>query len=101
MKVLLAGLTPAAVIHSWVLGTLVYAAFGAGGYLLVCMYFVVGSAVLFLPTSCKCPFCRHPIASHLKYAMIVQVTKLKLAQKQEEGIAEARSGRRSVVRSLL
>ena len=29
-----------------------------------------------------------------------QVTKVKLAQKQREGIAEARSGRRSPVRRL-
>ncbi len=30
-----------------------------------------------------------------------QVTKVKLEQKQREGIAEARSGRRSVVRGIL
>lgn len=52
LRVLLAGLTPAAVAHSWVLGTLVYAAFGAGGYLLVCMYFILGSAVQLLPLPC-------------------------------------------------
>lgn len=46
----------------------VMAAFGTGGYVLVCTYFVLGSAV----------------------------TKLKLEQKQREGIAEARSGRRGV-----
>ena len=46
----------------------VMAAFGVGGYVLVCLYFVLGSAV----------------------------TKLKLEQKQKEGIAEARSGRRGV-----
>ncbi len=67
LPVLLRGLTPAGVAHAAVLGTLVYAAFGPGGYALVCMYFLVGSAV----------------------------TKLRLAQKQAEGIAEARSGRRS------
>lgn len=39
-------------------------AFGVGGYALVCVYFVVGSAV----------------------------TKVKMKQKQEEGIAEARGG---------
>lgn len=39
------GLTPAGVAHSWLLGTLVYAAFGPGGYLLVCLYFIFGSAV--------------------------------------------------------
>ena len=67
MPVLLRGLTPVGVAHAAILGTLVYAAFGPGGYLLVCLYFLVGSAV----------------------------TKLRLAQKQAEGIAEARSGRRS------
>lgn len=30
-----------------------------------------------------------------KYCLRVKVTKIKLAQKQKEGIAEARSGRRS------
>lgn len=43
-----------------------YAAFGLSGYVLVCVYFVLGSAV----------------------------TKLKLKQKQAEGIAEARGGLR-------
>ncbi|DBB11685.1 TPA: hypothetical protein ACH3X3_007066 [Trebouxia sp. C0006] len=67
LQILLKGLTPAGVAHSWVLGTAIYSAFGPGGYLLVCLYFLLGSAV----------------------------TKVKLQQKQEEGIAEARSGRRS------
>jgi uncharacterized protein (TIGR00297 family) len=67
LRVLLRGLTPSGVAHAAVLGTLVYAAFGPGGYALVCVYFLAGSAV----------------------------TKLRLAQKQAEGIAEARSGRRS------
>ena len=40
-----AGLTPAGVAHSWVLGTAIYSAFGPGGYLLVCLYFLLGSAV--------------------------------------------------------
>ncbi|KAK3282241.1 hypothetical protein CYMTET_10014 [Cymbomonas tetramitiformis] len=67
LPVLLGGLTPAGVAHSWFLGTMVFGAFGGRGYLLVCIYFILGSAV----------------------------TKLKLKQKQAEGIAEARSGRRS------
>lgn len=66
-RVLSAGLTPLAVAASFLLGTLTFAAFGWRGYLLVCGYFVAGSAV----------------------------TKLKLAQKQAEGIAEARGGRRA------
>ena len=40
-----AGLTPAGVLHSWVLGTAVFSAFGTGGYVLVCLYFLLGSAV--------------------------------------------------------
>ena len=66
-KVLSAGLTPPAVAASFLLGTLSFAAFGWRGYLIVCGYFVAGSAV----------------------------TKIKLAQKQAEGIAEARGGRRA------
>lgn len=68
INVLLGGLTPVGVLHAWFLGTTVYSAFGPGGYVLVCLYFILGSAV----------------------------TKVKLAQKQKEGIAEARSGRRSI-----
>ena len=33
------------VAHAWGLGTSVYSAFGPGGYVLVCLYFVFGSAV--------------------------------------------------------
>ena len=67
IKILLRGLTPAGVASSWLLGTLVFAAFGWKGYSIVCLYFVFGSAV----------------------------TKLKIKQKELEGIAEARSGRRA------
>ena len=40
-----AGLTPAGVANSWILGTAVYSAFGPGAYVLVCLYFLLGSAV--------------------------------------------------------
>lgn len=66
IQVLLKGLTWEGVANSWLLGSTVYSAFGPGAYLLVCLYFVLGTAV----------------------------TKLKLAQKEKEGIAEKRSGRR-------
>ena len=59
LRVLLAGLTPAAVGHSWALGTCVYAAFGAGGYTLVCMYFILGSAVGTLYPNSRLP-ASHP-----------------------------------------
>jgi uncharacterized membrane protein len=72
-KVLRAGLTAPAVALSWLLGTSVLAAFGLSGYIFVCLYFLLGSAV----------------------------TKVKLAEKQKEGIAEARSGQRGIVRSSL
>ena len=65
---LLRGLTWPGVVNAWFLGAASLAAFGAGGYALVCLYFVFGSAV----------------------------TKIKLEQKQAEGIAEARGGRRGV-----
>lgn len=72
IKVLLKGLTWPGVLSSWFLGTLSYSAFGPGAYSIVCLYFIAGSLV----------------------------TKLKLEQKQKEGIAEARSGRRGIVRVL-
>eukprot|EP01026_Neomeris_dumetosa_P066377 TRINITY_DN6418_c0_g2_i1.p1 TRINITY_DN6418_c0_g2~~TRINITY_DN6418_c0_g2_i1.p1 ORF type:complete len:291 (+),score=18.92 TRINITY_DN6418_c0_g2_i1:231-1103(+) len=68
IQVLKKGLTTQGIIHSWVLGTTVYSAFGLGAYFLVCLYFVVGTAV----------------------------TKVKLEQKQKEGIAESRSGKRDI-----
>ena len=39
------GLTPSGVLHSWLLGTAIYSAFGPGGYTIVCLYFLLGSAV--------------------------------------------------------
>lgn len=45
IKVLLNGLTWTGVMHSWFLGGSVYAAYGLGGYALVCLYFIVGSLV--------------------------------------------------------
>lgn len=45
IKVLLSGLTWAGVLHSWFLGSTVYSAFGLGGYILVCLYFLLGSLV--------------------------------------------------------
>lgn len=44
-KVLRKGLTPAGVAHAWFLGSAVFAAFGAGGYMLVCLYFIFGTLV--------------------------------------------------------
>ena len=43
--VLLRGLTWPGVVNAWFLGAASLAAFGAGGYALVCLYFVFGSAV--------------------------------------------------------
>jgi uncharacterized membrane protein len=44
-SILRKGLTPAGVLHSWFLGSTVFAAFGASGYLLVCLYFIFGTLV--------------------------------------------------------
>ncbi|MBO0347931.1 TIGR00297 family protein [Phormidium pseudopriestleyi FRX01] len=59
-------LTPAGIIHAWILGVLIWGALGLPGYLVVGFYFIVGSAV----------------------------TRIGMAQKEAEGIAEKRSGAR-------
>ncbi len=59
-------LTPAGIIQAWILGVLIWGALGWPGYVVVGFYFIVGSAV----------------------------TRLGMAQKEAEGIAEKRSGAR-------
>lgn len=59
-------LTPAGLAHAWVLGVLIWVCLGWQGYLLVMFYFLAGSSVTFIGK----------------------------AQKEELGIAEARSGAR-------
>ncbi|GJP44924.1 hypothetical protein CLOM_g4324 [Closterium sp. NIES-68] len=63
---LLAGLTVPGVLSAFLLGVTVWRAFYWPGFLIVCLYFILGTLV----------------------------TKVKLKQKQQEGIAEKRSGRR-------
>lgn len=43
--VLLKGLTASGMVNAWLLGTAVFAAFGTGGFALVCTYFLFGTAV--------------------------------------------------------
>lgn len=59
-------LTPAGIIHAWALGILIWGTLGWQGYLVVMFYFLVGSGV----------------------------TRIGMAQKEAEGIAEKRSGAR-------
>lgn len=59
-------LTPAGLLHAWALGVIIWGCLGWQGYLVVMFYFLVGSAV----------------------------TKVGIAQKEAEGIAEKRSGAR-------
>jgi uncharacterized protein (TIGR00297 family) len=59
-------LTPAGYLHAWVLGVIVWGTLGFSGYLVVMFYFLVGSGV----------------------------TRIGMAQKEAEGIAEKRSGMR-------
>jgi len=59
-------LTPAGLVHAWVLGVLIWGTLNWQGYVVVMFYFLVGSAV----------------------------TRIKIAQKEAEGIAEKRSGAR-------
>lgn len=70
IKVLLSGLSPTGVAHAWFLGGSVFAAFGWSGYLLVCLYFLIGTAA----------------------------TKIKFKEKDAAGIAEKGNGRRGPVR---
>ncbi len=59
-------LTPAGIIHAWILGVLIWVSLGWQGYAVVAFYFVVGSAM----------------------------TRVGMAQKEAAGIAEKRSGAR-------
>ncbi|HEY9624217.1 MAG TPA: TIGR00297 family protein [Crinalium sp.] len=59
-------LTPAGLVHAWILGIIIWGTLGWRGYVVMMFYFLVGSAV----------------------------TKIGLAQKEAEGIAEKRSGAR-------
>jgi uncharacterized protein (TIGR00297 family) len=59
-------LTPAGLLHSWALGVIIWGTLGFPGYLVVMFYFLVGSGV----------------------------TRIGMAQKEAEGIAEKRSGAR-------
>ncbi|CAI5470067.1 unnamed protein product [Closterium sp. Yama58-4] len=66
LPALLAGLTVPGILSAFLLGVTVWRAFYWPGFLIVCLYFILGTLV----------------------------TKVKLKQKQQEGIAEKRSGRR-------
>ena len=59
-------LTPAGLLHAWLLGVLIWGSLGWQGYLVVLFYFLVGSGV----------------------------TRIGMDQKEAEGIAEKRSGAR-------
>lgn len=59
-------LTPAGVVHAWLLGVLLWGTLGWQGYVVVMVYFLVGSAV----------------------------TRIGIAEKEAAGIAENRSGAR-------
>lgn len=59
-------LTPAGIFNAWLLGVLIWGTLGWQGYTIVCVYFIVGSAV----------------------------TRIGIEQKEAEGIAEKRSGAR-------
>ncbi|KAK9150725.1 hypothetical protein Syun_009034 [Stephania yunnanensis] len=64
--ILLAGLSGSGIAAAFVLGTLSWRAFGPSGFFIVAAYFVIGTAV----------------------------TKVKMAQKEAQGVAEKRRGRR-------
>ncbi|XP_054814239.1 protein VTE6, chloroplastic isoform X1 [Prosopis cineraria] len=64
--ILVTGLSLSGVAAAFLLGTLTWRAFGPSGFLLVATYFIIGTAA----------------------------TKVKLAQKESQGVAEKRKGRR-------
>ncbi|KAK1582311.1 hypothetical protein Q3G72_013903 [Acer saccharum] len=64
--ILVSGLSLSGIGAAFLLGTLTWRAFGPSGFLLVATYFVIGTAV----------------------------TKVKMAQKEAQGVAEKRKGRR-------
>ncbi|GLT65280.1 hypothetical protein SLA2020_377190 [Shorea laevis] len=64
--ILVSGLSLAGIAAAFLLGTLTWRAFGPSGFLLVATYFIIGTAV----------------------------TKVKMAQKEAQGVAEKRKGRR-------
>ncbi|EEF30259.1 conserved hypothetical protein [Ricinus communis] len=64
--ILLSGLSLSGICAAFLLGTLTWRAFGPSGFLLVACYFVIGTAA----------------------------TKVKMAQKEAQGVAEKRKGRR-------
>ncbi|KAL6529788.1 Protein vte6, chloroplastic [Orobanche gracilis] len=63
---LVSGLSTSGIAAAFLLGTLTWRAFGSSGFLLVATYFVIGTAA----------------------------TKVKMAQKEAQGVAEKRRGRR-------
>ncbi|CAA0815892.1 Protein of unknown function DUF92- transmembrane [Striga hermonthica] len=64
--ILVTGLSLSGIAAAFLLGTLTWRAFGSSGFLLVAAYFVIGTAA----------------------------TKVKMAQKEAQGVAEKRKGRR-------
>ncbi|PRQ30894.1 hypothetical protein RchiOBHm_Chr5g0029561 [Rosa chinensis] len=64
--ILVSGLSLTGIAAAFLLGTLTWRAFGPSGFLLVATYFIIGTAV----------------------------TKVRMAQKEAEGVAEKRKGRR-------
>ncbi|KAI3852422.1 hypothetical protein MKW92_030219 [Papaver armeniacum] len=64
--ILVTGLSTSGIAAAFLLGTLTWRAFGSSGFLLVATYFVIGTAA----------------------------TKVKMAQKEAQGVAEKRKGRR-------
>nr|XP_034933548.1 protein VTE6, chloroplastic-like isoform X2 [Populus alba] len=64
--ILVSGLSLSGIFAAFLLGTLTWRAFGPSGFLLVASYFIIGTAA----------------------------TKVKMAQKEAQGVAEKRKGRR-------
>ncbi|KAL6283381.1 hypothetical protein ACE6H2_014310 [Prunus campanulata] len=74
--ILVSGLSVSGIAAAFLLGTLTWRAFGSSGFLLVATYFVIVSE------------------NSLAFMSGTAVTKVRMAQKEAEGVAEKRKGRR-------
>lgn len=99
--VLLSGLTVPGILSAYVLGTVSWRAFGAKGFVLVAVYFIlvrgldVPACLVFeLQWTSRLHLEVVISPSLLTFLQGTAATKVKIAQKEKEGIAEQRKGRR-------
>ncbi|KAL0306613.1 UNVERIFIED_CONTAM: protein VTE6, chloroplastic [Sesamum radiatum] len=95
--ILVSGLSLSGIAAAFLLGTLTWRAFGPSGFLLVATYFVIGDEGFSIFNAFMLELkilllCLDSCFSDL--FMGTAVTKVKMAQKEAQGVAEKRKGRR-------